>query len=392
MRSADYVLSSIQEILKTPEADFTKIGDEIPIPKFGKLVTESLFNDVIDYLASEPQTLVDVTGNTIVVGDLHGDFVSLVRILSLKGLPNKINYVFLGDYCDRGDYSVETLMVVLALFMKWPTKVTLLRGNHEFREINAIYGLKESITQLFGDDSMWELANTVFEYLPLAALVNSTILCIHGGLSNKMHSTSALKHIKLPLRSYTGNAIVEDLVWGDPTDMGTMDGEENEQRGHGHLFGKFRTDNFLKENFLKCIIRGHSVVDGWETFFMGSLHGVHTSQRGMNRAGFIEINDDNLKGSRLDVIQQIPRSMCFFFDAKDEDHDEDGRLKMGFISKMKSAPNGNQLSASKAMLFARKDKNGSVLKMVLGTTNRTPSRRTNLLRTNYSLAMLPVNA
>lgn len=128
-------------------------------------------------------TVIKLTGAFTIIGDIHGNLQDLLNIFSIFGLPPKTKYMFLGDYVDRGQYSVEVISLLLSLVCKYPHHVYLIRGNHEFQHINKVYGFYDEIMAKYNNGEIWKTFNTVFSYLPLASTINEQIFCVHGGLS-----------------------------------------------------------------------------------------------------------------------------------------------------------------------------------------------------------------
>mmetsp|Transcript_116244 Transcript_116244/g.161361 ORF Transcript_116244/g.161361 Transcript_116244/m.161361 type:complete len:136 (+) Transcript_116244:155-562(+) len=121
-----------------------------------------------------------------ICGDLHGQFHDLLKLLEFGGMPPEANYLFLGDYVDRGKYSIETLCLLLAFKIKYPENFFLLRGNHEIAEINRMYGFYDDCKRRFSI-KIWKKFIDVFNCLPITALIDDKILCMHGGLSPDLH-------------------------------------------------------------------------------------------------------------------------------------------------------------------------------------------------------------
>jgi diadenosine tetraphosphatase ApaH/serine/threonine PP2A family protein phosphatase len=173
--------------------------------------------------------------------------------------------LFLGDYVDRGDYSIEVVTLLLALRCAYPSHVFLLRGNHEFPHINREYGFFGEVMSVYHSPAVWECFNALFASLPLAAVIAGAIFCVHGGPSPELTSLDMLRSLSFPIRNYEGNALVSDLVWSDPQDG--IAAFANNHRGSGLLFGPAAVEEFLKQTNLKLLIRAHQCVcDGYLTF------------------------------------------------------------------------------------------------------------------------------
>lgn len=143
---------------------------------------EHLIKIVKEILAREIN-MPSVRAPVTVVGDIHGQFYDLMELFKITGEPPHTNFLFLGDYVDRGNNSLECFCYVLALKVKYRERVTLLRGNHESCEINKIYGFYDECFKKYGDERVWKMFTDVFMCLPLTAIVENSIFCLHGGLS-----------------------------------------------------------------------------------------------------------------------------------------------------------------------------------------------------------------
>ena len=118
-----------------------------------------------------------------VVGDIHGQFHDLLEMFKMGGYAPDTNYLFLGDYVDRGYYSVETVTLVVALKVRYPDRVTIIRGNHESRQITQVYGFYDECMRKYGHAGIWKAFTDLFDYMPLTAVIENQIFCPHGGLS-----------------------------------------------------------------------------------------------------------------------------------------------------------------------------------------------------------------
>ncbi|XP_073137650.1 serine/threonine-protein phosphatase BSL1-like isoform X1 [Henckelia pumila] len=215
-------------------------------------------------------------------GDLHGQFGDLMRLFDEYGYPSTagdityIDYLFLGDYVDRGQHSLETITLLLALKIEYPENVHLIRGNHEAADINALFGFRiECIERMGENDGIWAWArfNQLFNYLPLAALIEKKIICMHGGIGRSINSVEQIEKLERPITMDAGSIVLMDLLWSDPTENDSVEGLRPNARGPGLVtFGPDRVTDFCKRNKLQLIIRAHEcVMDGFERFAQGQL-------------------------------------------------------------------------------------------------------------------------
>ena len=211
----------------------------------------------------EQKMLVELEAPLHVCGDIHGQYYDLLRIFEHCGYPGEYNYLFLGDYVDRGKQSLETVCLLLCYKIKYPEKVTLLRGNHESSVTNRIYGFYDECKRRY-NIRLWKSFTELFNYLPVAALIDDKILCMHGGLSPDLKSIENIKDISRPTE-IPDNGLLCDLLWSDP-DKEAVEYDEND-RGVSVIFGEKVVTDFNKKNDLDLIIRAHQVVDDGYEFF-----------------------------------------------------------------------------------------------------------------------------
>jgi serine/threonine-protein phosphatase 6 catalytic subunit len=200
----------------------------------------------------------------------------------------------MGDYVDRGYNGVEVLELLLALKVKYPEHITLLRGNHESRQICFAYGFYEEITRKYGNANAWEYFTDLFDYLPLAALVEGKIFCVHGGLSPYISTVDQIRLINRKME-IPREGVFCDLMWSDPDDIETW---IISCRGAGWIYGWKVVDEFTHINGLELICRAHQLVmEGCKYWFENkNLCTVWSAPnycyRCGNRASILKIGSD----------------------------------------------------------------------------------------------------
>jgi len=140
-----------------------------------------------EILSEEPNVL-RIEAPATICGDIHGQFNDLLELFKVGGECPETNYLFMGDFVDRGFHSVETFLLLLALKIKYPDRVNLIRGNHESRQITQVYGFYDECLRKYGSVNVWKYCTEVFDSLALAAIVDKKIFCVHGGLSPSINS------------------------------------------------------------------------------------------------------------------------------------------------------------------------------------------------------------
>jgi len=150
-------------------------------------------------------------------------------------------------------------MLLFSMKLRYPDRVFLLRGNHEVRNINMIYGFASNCISVFNNIDMWENFNEVFDLLPIAALVDNKIFCVHGGLSPKLQTLESISIINRFTNGIIDDAVM-DLLWSDPNDF--IQTFAASPRGAGCIWGELATQAFLQINNLELIVRAHELQMG----------------------------------------------------------------------------------------------------------------------------------
>ncbi|CAG9323158.1 unnamed protein product [Blepharisma stoltei] len=213
------------------------------------------------------RNLLELKDPVTVVGDIHGQYYDLLRLLELGGDPNRTKYLFLGDYVDRGSFSIEVTLLLYAVKLNFPQTVYMLRGNHECRQMTSFFNFREETLYKF-DTETYDAIMESFDSLPLACIVNNKFLAVHGGISPELmtlEDISRLSRFQEPPRQ----GLYCDILWSDPVDSDTGSCPEkyrvNTVRGCSFYFGLSAANGFLKKNRLLSILRAHEAqLDGYK--------------------------------------------------------------------------------------------------------------------------------
>ena len=192
-----------------------------------------------------------------VCGDVHGQFPDFITIFEKAEFPPNAKYLFLGDYVDRGTQSLEVICLLLALKVRYPNHIYLIRGNHETKEMTEEYGFAVEC-QSKQNKATYQEFITVFDALPLAATINNTFFCIHGGLTPELESVDQIRAISRPTQIQE-HGFLADLVWSDPS----KDVEEfaPSSRGLTVVWGVKMAHKFLERNGFTKLIRAHQMAE-----------------------------------------------------------------------------------------------------------------------------------
>ncbi|PSR92875.1 Serine/threonine-protein like [Actinidia chinensis var. chinensis] len=209
--------------------------------------------------------LLELEAPIKICGDIHGQYSDLLRLFEYGGLPPQSKYLFLGDYVDRGKQSMETICLLLAYKIKYPDNFFILRGNHECASVNRLYGFYDECKRRF-NVKLWKDFTDCFNCLPVAALIDEKILCMHGGISPDLHDLDQIRNLQRPA-DVPETGLQCDLLWSDPSK--DVKGWGMNDRGISCTFGPDKVAEFLKKHDLDLICRAHQVVEDGYEFFAG---------------------------------------------------------------------------------------------------------------------------
>lgn len=231
----------------------------------------------------EEPVMLEVESPCTVIGDLHGHILDLFRILTSHGYPPRRKYVFLGDLVDRGEFSIETVLVVFLLKILFPSHVYVIRGNHEFSCLCDECGFRSQSVTVYGDTQFYDACLSAFSVMPISALVDKQILCVHGGIGPETRSLDQFRAINRPIFDFDDD-FLNSTLWSDPSAECYM--YVPSSRGTGHFFGAQALTDFMKRCNLSLIIRGHEcVMGGTEWFFDKKLVTVFSASNYCGVAG-----------------------------------------------------------------------------------------------------------
>ena len=218
-------------------------------------------------LLSQP-IFLELESPITVCGDIHGQYPDLLKLFELGGFPPDKNYIFMGDYVDRGKQSIECICLLLCYKIKFDENFFILRGNHECGSINRIYGFFDECKRRY-NVKLWKSFVDLFNCLPIAASIDDKIFIVHGGLSPELKTVEQIQKIMRPT-DVPEEGLLCDILWSDPDQNASGWGAND--RGVSVTFNEKVLKNFLEKNELDLLCRAHQVVeDGYEFFGNRSL-------------------------------------------------------------------------------------------------------------------------
>ena len=242
--------------------DLNKFIDQLIDCKYLKEKEIKFLINKAKEILSKESNVQFVPAPVTVCGDVHGQFYDLIELFKIGGKCPETNYLFMGDYVDRGYYSVETVSLLLALKVRYPNRIYLTRGNHESRQVTQSYGFYDECLRKYNNPEIWKYFTDLFDFLPLTCVVENKIFCLHGGLSPDIDSLDGVRMIDR-FQEVPHEGTMCDLLWSDPSDPGEAEsvGFLRSPRGAGYVFGYDVSNEFCQKNNLMMISRAHQCTN-----------------------------------------------------------------------------------------------------------------------------------
>ena len=305
-----------------------EIHNKLP---FTKEEIESLIDEVIPIISKE-NSLIKIRSPCKIFGNIYGLYNDLMRFFESYGNPsdsiqngdiNVMQYIFLGDFCDRGFYSLEVVFLLFALKVKYPNFIYLIRGHHEDKNVNEIYGLGQECKDRLNDEinkenSIFNLINKAFEYLPFGVLIDGGTLLVHGGIGTSIENLDDINNISRPtpvvqdVENIRQLQII-DLLYSEYDDKESNYNINNERdtmkKGFIVKYGKKRLDDFLNKNNINLLITSHQFVkEGFNTFNNDKLLVLFSATNYMdkyNNIGAMITIAKKTANKRLNIIPKL---------------------------------------------------------------------------------------
>jgi len=229
-----------------------------------------------ELLSSEPNIRY-IQPPVSVVGDIRGQFYDLIELFRVGGPVPDTNYLFLGDYADN-EFSVETITLLFCLKLRFTDRITLLRGKHETRLMSKTFGLYNDVIRKYGDRSIFDSINEVFDFFPLAGVIGDRIFCVHSGISPEALKLDQMRILNR-FQEVKDGGIVKDLLFSVP-DETLSPGDKSK------TYNKELIEQFLSTNGLNKIIRsGQLCMDGYQEIYDNKLTTIWSAPNYYNRCG-----------------------------------------------------------------------------------------------------------
>eukprot|EP01130_Rhizamoeba_saxonica_P005158 TRINITY_DN2067_c0_g4_i1.p1 TRINITY_DN2067_c0_g4~~TRINITY_DN2067_c0_g4_i1.p1 ORF type:complete len:305 (-),score=59.98 TRINITY_DN2067_c0_g4_i1:25-939(-) len=250
-------------------------------------ITLSMCNTLVDMLTYQPN-VAQLYSPLTIVGDIQGQYYDLIEIFNVGGSPPDTNYLFLGDFVNRGYFSVESVSLLICLKIRFPDRITLIRGKEETRANTKIYGFYNEVIRKYGNPAVYNAFMKVFDFLPIAALISNDCLCVHSGISENAPTIDSLRILNR-FQPVTEGGIIHDICNSCP--------DRSISEFDGLKFGQEAVQRFLQVNNIGKIARsGEMCMDGYQVLFEKKLYTIWSAPNFWYRCGnvgaILELTED----------------------------------------------------------------------------------------------------
>jgi protein phosphatase len=264
-------------------------------------------------LLDSESSVLQLSGEMHVVGDIHGNLESLLDIFSRVGYPPNARFLCLGDYVDRGHFSTEVILLLYSLKILFPASIYLIRGNHECRSLTTFGGFREQCINVY-DELLYDAIIQSFNSLPISAILNDTILCCHAGFSPSIRNREDLLNLDKPSTDLLDGPVA-DFLWSD-FEVYVDDIEENVARGCGYVYGERATRTFLASCGFECVIRSHQMCETGYRWVFGREGGCLTIFSSVDYMGTVNDGAIAFVNSSQDIEMSVFHPLLQYQKAK----------------------------------------------------------------------------
>lgn len=311
-------LSLLKTIIENARVAFSKETNSESSSTLPPLQSFSNTPFSLNIVLSGNKPILDISGPIIVVGDLNGHLIDLFRLLKTFGSPKQTKYLFLGNFVNNGNFSIQVTTLLFIMKILFPTNVYILRGFQEFRDSCDDHGFWNEIYKTYGHNRQIYMSfMKAFSYMPLASIVDHSIFCVSGGIGCNVTNLDLINSIHIPTNNFNDGKIA-DLLLSDPTESLPL--FLPNVRGEGTLFGSVAVKNFLEKISAKVIVRSKQVVnDGINVLFDGTCVSIISSSTNSgNKIAVLKVNNGEYSPSVFDNLLDVTPDCVHFIETEDE--------------------------------------------------------------------------
>lgn len=311
-------ISILRNIIENARLAFSRETNSEASSSFPPLQAFSNTPFSLNIVSSGNKPIVQIAGPIIIVGNINGHMIDLLRILKTFGSPRQTKYLFLGNFVNDGNFSIQVTTLLFLMKILFPTNVYILRGFQEFRDSCDDSGFWNEIYITYGHNRQLYMSfMRAFSFMPLAAIVDNSLFCVSGGIGCNVTNIDLINSISIPINNFNDPKI-SDLMLSDPTDSLPL--FLPRMRGEGTLFGSVAVNNFLEKVPAKTLIRTRQLVEeGFKSDFDGSCITIYSSSTNKgNKTAVLMVKDGKYNIKVFDNLPDIGHDFTQFVEIEDE--------------------------------------------------------------------------